>query len=124
MAFHNELGREGEKIAIKYLKSRGYIIYHTNWRMSNLEVDIIAENADELVFIEVKTRSSDKYGEPQEAVGIQKERDLLTIAGVYLENLEMEVSSRFDIIAIILNEHKSYITHFEDVFSSMTIGMS
>ena len=124
MAFHNELGHEGEKIAIKYLKSRGYIIYHTNWRMSNLEVDIIAENADELVFIEVKTRSSDKYGEPQEAVGIQKERDLLTIAGVYLENLEMEVSSRFDIIAIILNEHKSYITHFEDVFSSMTIGMS
>lgn len=120
MAFHNLLGEEGEKIAIQYLKSKKYIIHHTNWRMSHLEVDIIAEHEDELVFVEVKTRSSDKYGSPEEAVDNQKERDLIRLANVYLENLQLEVDSRFDIISIILNEKESNITHFEDAFDAMT----
>lgn len=123
MAFHNQLGKEGEKIAEKYLKSKGYVIHHTNWRMSNLEIDIIAEYADELVFVEVKTRSSDKYGSPEEGVGHQKERDLIRLADVYLENLQVEVPARFDIISIILNEVESHITHFEDAFSPITFNM-
>ena len=48
MAFHNQLGEEGEKIAVQYLKSKGYIIHHTNWRMSHLEIDVIAEHKNEL----------------------------------------------------------------------------
>ena len=123
MAFHNQLGEEGEKIAVNYLKSRGYIIHHTNWRMSHLEVDIIAEDNGELVFIEVKTRSSNKYGEPEEAVNDQKERDLLRLASVYLENLQLEVPARFDIISIIISVSKSNITHFEDAFSAISMGM-
>ena len=123
MAFHNQLGEEGEKIAVNYLKSRGYIIHHTNWRMSHLEVDIIAEDNGELVFIEVKTRSSDKYGEPEEAVNDQKEKDLLRLASVYLENLQLEVPARFDIISIIISIGKSSITHFEDAFSPISMGM-
>ena len=123
MAFHNQLGKEGEKIAINYLKSRGYIIYHTNWRMSHLEVDIIAEDNGELVFVEVKTRSSDVYGEPEDAVDYQKEKDLLRIASVYLENLQLDVPARFDIISIIINSKKSNLIHFEDAFSAMTTGM-
>lgn len=123
MAFHNQLGEEGEKIAIQYLKSKGYIIHHTNWRMSHLEIDIIAEHKDELVFIEVKTRSSDQFGEPEDAVDHQKEKGLIRLADVYLEHLQMEVLSRFDIIAIILNDSESNITHFEDAFSSMTFNM-
>ena len=123
MAFHNQLGEEGEKIAIQYLKSKGYIIHHTNWRMSHLEIDIIAENNEELVFVEVKTRSSNQFGEPEDAVDFQKEKDLIRLADVYLENLQLEVLSRFDIIAIILNDSESNITHFEDAFSSMTFDM-
>ena len=123
MAFHNQLGEEGEKIAVNYLKSRGYIIHHTNWRMSHLEVDIIAEDNGELVFIEVKTRSSDKYGEPEEAVDDQKERDLLRLASVYLENLQLEVPARFDIISIIISVNTSNVTHFEDAFSPISMGM-
>lgn len=122
MAFHNQLGEEGEKIAVQYLKSKGYIIHHTNWRMSHLEVDIIAENNDELVFIEVKTRSSEEYGRPEEAVDFEKERDLMKLANVYMENLQQEVPSRFDIISIILNDQESNITHFEDAFDVMTFG--
>ena len=123
MAFHNKLGQEGEKIAAQYLKSKGYIIHHTNWRMSHLEIDIIAEHNDELIFVEVKTRSSDEFGEPEEAVDYQKEKDLIRLANTYLENLHLEVLSRFDIIAIILNESETNLTHFEDAFSPMTFGM-
>ena len=123
MAFHNQLGEEGEKIAIQYLKSKGYIIHHTNWRMSHLEIDIIAENNEELVFVEVKTRSSNQFGEPEDAVDFQKEKDLIRLADVYLENLQLEVLSRFDIIAIILNDSESNITHFEDAFSPMTFDI-
>mgnify|MGYP001201706302 CR=1 FL=1 len=123
MAFHNKLGQEGEKIAAQYLKSKGYIIHHTNWRMSHLEIDIIAEHNDELIFVEVKTRSSDEFGEPEEAVDYQKEKDLIRLANTYLENLHLEVLSRFDIIAIILNDSETNLTHFEDAFSPMTFGM-
>lgn len=124
MAFHNQLGEEGEKIAIQYLKSKGYIIHHTNWRMSHLEIDVIAEDNDELVFVEVKTRSSNQFGEPEDAVDYKKEKDLIRLANVYLENLQIEVLSRFDIISIILSDSESNITHFEDAFSPMTFNMS
>ncbi len=124
MAFHNQLGEEGEKIAIQYLKSKGYIIHHTNWRMSHLEIDVIAEDNDELVFVEVKTRSSNQFGEPEDAVDYKKEKDLIRLADVYLENLQIEVLSRFDIISIILSDSESNITHFEDAFSPMTFNMS
>tara|TARA_Y100000739_G_scaffold222056_1_gene223206 strand:- start:393 stop:767 length:375 start_codon:yes stop_codon:yes gene_type:complete len=124
MAFHNQLGEEGEKIAIQYLKSKGYIIHHTNWRMSHLEIDVIAEDNNELVFVEVKTRSSNQFGEPEDAVDYKKEKDLIRLADVYLENLQIEVLSRFDIISIILSDSESNITHFEDAFSPMTFNMS
>lgn len=121
MAQHNLIGEEGEKIAVNYLKSKGYLVHHTNWRMGHLEVDIVAEDGEELVFVEVKTRSSDDYGKPEEAVDEKKEKDLITAAGVYLESLSLEVAARFDIISIILNEEKSSLNHFEDAFSDMLI---
>lgn len=121
MAQHNLLGEEGEKIAVNYLKSKGYLVHHTNWRMGHLEVDIVAEDGEELVFVEVKTRSSDDYGKPEEAVDEKKEKDLITAAGVYLESLSLEVAARFDIISIILKEEKSTLNHFEDAFSDMLI---
>ena len=73
MALHNQLGNEGEKIAVNYLKNKGYIIYHTNWRMSHLEVDIIAEDNGELVFIEVKTRRRRFGSRPLDAVTLEKQ---------------------------------------------------
>ena len=122
MAFHNQVGKEGEKIALKFLQNKGYIILHKNWRISYLEVDIIAEDKGEIVFVEVKTRSLNKYGDPEEAVEKKKEKDLVRLANAYLENIELEVPARFDIISIIINHKNSNITHFEDAFSSMTIG--
>ena len=92
--------------------------------MSHFEIDVIAEDNDELVFVEVKTRSSNQFGEPEDAVDYKKEKDLIRLADVYLENLQIEVLSRFDIISIILSDSESNITHFEDAFSPMTFNMS
>ena len=119
MAQHNLLGEEGEKIAVQFLKSKGYLIHYTNWRMGHLEVDIIAENGQELVFVEVKTRSSDDYGTPEEFVNEKKEKDLIIAADVFLESLQLEVPVRYDILSLIIKEDNSYLTHFEDAFSSI-----
>lgn len=119
MAFHNLLGEEGEKIAVRYLKSKGYIVYQTNWRFGKLEIDIIAEDGKELVFIEVKTRSSEEYGRPEEAVDDQKESALINAADIYVRNFSLEIDVRFDIIAVILNEQKTSVNHIIDAFSGI-----
>jgi|TARA_B100000795_G_scaffold237710_1_gene198485 putative endonuclease len=119
MAFHNLLGEEGEKIAVKFLKSKGYIIYQTNWRFGKLEIDIIAEDGKELVFIEVKTRSSEGYGRPEESVDDKKELSLLNAADIYVRDFNLEIEVRFDIISLIINEKKTSIKHIIDAFSGI-----
>ena len=69
MAKHYDLGKKGEEIAANYLAEKGYKIIARNWRFGKDEIDIIAEHDNFLVIIEVKTRSSSDYGEPEEAVG-------------------------------------------------------
>lgn len=119
MAFHNLLGEEGEKIAVRYLKSKGYIVYQTNWRFGKLEIDIIAEDGQELVFIEVKTRSSEIYGRPEEAVDDAKETAILNAADIYVRDFNLEVEVRFDIISVLINKNKSKICHIIDAFSGI-----
>ena len=80
MARHNELGKEGELLALKMLKAKGYTILETNWRDYKAEVDIIATDKDELVIVEVKTRSTDYFGDPEDAVGPAKARNLIRAA--------------------------------------------
>ena len=119
MAFHNLLGEEGEKIAVRYLKSKGYIVYHTNWRFGKLEIDIIAEDGKELVFVEVKSRSSEIYGRPEEAVDDAKELAILNAAEIYVRDFNLEVAVRFDVISVIINKNKSNICHIIDAFSGI-----
>ena len=119
MAFHNLLGEEGEKIAVRYLKSKGYIIYETNWRFGKLEVDIIAEDGRELIFIEVKSRSSEIYGRPEEAIDGVKELAILNAAEIYIRDFNLEIEVRFDVISVIINKNKSKIRHIIDAFSGI-----
>jgi len=119
MAFHNLLGEEGEKIAVRYLKSKGYIVYQTNWRFGKLEIDIIAEDGQELVFIEVKTRSSEIYGRPEEAVDDAKESAILNAADIYVRDFNLEIEVRFDILSVLINNKKSKICHIIDAFSGI-----
>jgi len=117
MAKHLELGKRGEEIAAKYLINKGYRILETNWRHRRAEVDLIAMDGECLVFIEVKTRSSGIWGQPELAVTTKKERLLADASGVYMEQIGHEWTVRFDILAIIIiNEHYETINHYQDAF--------
>jgi len=116
MAKHITLGKKGEELARKYLEDKGYLILETNWRHDRDEVDIIAMDGDELVIVEVKTRSSDRYGEPEDDVSWAKEKFLIRATEAYLEEKDLDIDSRFDIISIILNENECRIKHIEDAF--------
>lgn len=110
-------GKEGEELAVSYLQSIGYQIIERNWRFGKEEVDIIAIHSDQLVFIEVKTRTNDYLGNPEEAVTLAKQKSIIRVAAQYVEQSFEEREVRFDIIAIIRNSDKEEITHFKEAFS-------
>ena len=116
MAQHNQLGKQGEQIARKMLEEKGYQILETNWRHDKDEIDIIAMDGDELVIVEVKTRSTDYFGNPEDAVDYRKEAFLVRATEAYLEEKELDCDSRFDIVSIILKDGKSDIFHIQDAF--------
>lgn len=116
MAQHNQLGKEGELIAQKMLEEKGYKILETNWRHDKDEIDIVARDGDELVIVEVKTRSTDYFGPPEDAVDYRKEAFLIRATEAYLEENELDCDSRFDIVAIILKDAVPEIYHIKDAF--------
>jgi len=96
-----ELGAKGEEIAVRYLKSRGYRIVERNYRIRLGEIDIIAEHGDDLVFIEVKTRSDILFGSPFESVSKQKQKQLSKVALEYISKKNCHNRpSRFDVVGI------------------------
>lgn len=99
---HLETGKHGENLAALWLQERGFTILHKNWRCKNWEVDIIASKQDVLHFIEVKTRSSTRYGYPEEGVTSKKLENLLCAAEEY-QLIDTKWSRiQFDIVSIIL----------------------
>ncbi|RLD40240.1 MAG: YraN family protein [Bacteroidetes bacterium] len=116
MAQHNQLGKEGELLARQMLEGKGYKILETNWRHDKDEIDIIAMDGDELVIVEVKTRSSDYFGNPEDAVNFRKEAFLIRSTEAYLEEKNLDCDSRFDIVSIILKDGKPDFYHIKDAF--------
>ena len=116
MARHNELGKQGEEIAKKFLINLGYTIMETNWRFNKDEIDIIAKDGDEIVIVEVKTRSTDYYGFPEDAVNSRKEGFLIRATEAYLEENDLDIDTRFDIVAIVSNKKGTQIHHIVDAF--------
>ena len=116
MAEHNKLGEEGEKIAVNYLKNKGYLVYHTNWRLGHLEIDIIAEDKNELVFIEVKFRSTKHYGAPWQAVNGGKQHRLIKAAHHYINKVKWDGEARFDVISIVGSTAAAEIQHIEGAY--------
>ena len=97
------IGRQGEEIAADWLASHGYTIVEKNYRQRFGEVDIIARHGDYLVFIEVKTRSSNRYGSPLDAVTTKKQQQLSRIAKDYLaRHKAMDSLCRFDVLSVVL----------------------
>ncbi len=117
MAKHNETGRKGEQIAEVFLVEKGYKILSRNRRFGRMEVDIIAEKDNVLVFAEVKTRNSLDFGYPEEAVNAKKQNFLRAAAGSYLESHTDFTYVRFDTISVLLDKGSiKEILHFEDAF--------
>ena len=94
------LGKRGEKLATDYLKKQGYKILKRNYKTPFGEADIIAQDKDEVVFVEVKTRIGDKYGTPREAVTKTKQQRYYKIAECYWLKTGEEPNARFDVIEV------------------------
>ena len=108
------LGDRGEKLAAKYLIRNGYEIVEKNYRSPYGEVDIIAKRGDILAFIEVKTRLTDTYGSPSEAVGSDHKRRYVRAAKSYISAHGCDAVVRFDVIEIYRGE----INHIENAFDA------
>lgn len=118
MAEHNECGTKGEKLATVYLKEKGYTILETNWRNRNLEADIIAVHSGVMIIAEVKTRSSNYFGDPETFVTKQKQSNLRKAANGYIQQKQLDLEVRFDIISVILDKisDQATVNHIENAF--------
>ena len=116
MAAHNELGRWGEDLATEYLRSRGYVIIDRDWHSGHRDLDIIAEDDDVVVFVEVKTRRNNIFGDPEEAIDFRKQRSLQLAINHYVKANRIRKEIRFDIIAVTgTPETKPDIRHIQNV---------
>lgn len=116
MALHNELGKEGELAAIEYLKEKGYQIRHVNWHRGHLELDIVAQTQEELVIVEVKTRSGNNWEPPEAAVHNNKIKRIISATDFYIKYFNIDLPARFDIISVVGYYPHFQIDHIEDAF--------
>ena len=116
MAKHNKLGKEGELIAFMFLQKENFRILKTNWRYQKAEVDIIAQKDDFLVFVEVKTRGSKKFGKPEEAIDNKKIALYKDAVEGYLKQSPSQKEIRFDVISIVIAKDGTQIDYFQDAF--------
>ena len=116
MAAHNELGRWGEDLATEYLRSKDYVIIDRDWHSGHRDLDIIAEDDDVVVFVEVKTRRNNIFGDPEEAIDFRKQRSLQLAINHYVKANRIRKEIRFDIIAVTgTPETKPDIRHIQNV---------
>jgi len=116
MAQHNELGKKGEQLAVDFLQKKGYKILERNYRYQKAEIDIIARLNGTLCAVEVKTRSTPDFGNPQDFVKPKQIQQLVKAIDFYVIENDLDVEVRFDIVAIIKNKLGTKIEFFENAF--------
>jgi putative endonuclease len=116
MAEHNDLGKKGEEIAASFLEKKGYRILEKNWRQWRNEIDVVALDGKCLVIVEVKTRQSNFFGEPEMAVTRDKQKALIRAANAYVRYKNILCEVRFDILSVIISKNTQQIHHIEDAF--------
>jgi putative endonuclease len=110
-------GKAGEDLAARFLEQNGLKIIERNYRFERGEIDLIAEEGDELVFVEVKARSSAVFGAPEDAVTEEKQEQVHTVADGYLFEHDIDDRAcRFDVVAIEFKKGKTEIRHIRDAF--------
>ena len=111
-----KVGLIGEQAASEYLKEHGYEIVETNYRCRLGEIDIVARDRQTVVIVEVRTRTSFSYGAPEESITAAKAKKLHLLARYYLKSLSCgEVSSRIDLVAVILNKKDNSVVKINHI---------
>lgn len=114
---HTALGKKGEAQALEFLKKKGYKELAMNWRIDPYEIDLIMIDKNDLVFVEVKTRSTDAFGNPLDAVNPRKRQKLIRAAHLFIVLHNYSLEPRFDVVSIVEIENApSKIFHFEEAF--------
>jgi len=115
----DNIGKFGEDVASKYLEEKGYKIKERNYRTFLGEIDIISEYKGNLIFVEVKTRRSDRFGYPEEAINFNKQRKIIKNALCYLAKYNLwEKNYCFDVILVSISNHKDVkrLKHIRNAF--------
>ncbi|OYD16081.1 YraN family protein [candidate division WOR-3 bacterium JGI_Cruoil_03_51_56] len=111
------VGQKGEQLACDFLKEKGYRILDRNHRSRLGEIDIVCNDSGAIVFVEVKTRTSNRFGLPAESVGPQKQKRLRRLAQEYLITHQLEQCDvRFDVLSIMLSSEPPAIEHIYGAF--------
>ena len=116
MSEKNETGKQGESVARQYLEEKGNQVLETNWRFHRFELDIIATNNEELVVVEVKTRSDNYLIAPETAVDKAKIRRIVAASDAYARKYNINMPVRFDILCLIKKGTSFETEHIEDAF--------
>lgn len=117
MALHLDLGRKGESLAKTFLEGLGYEILDENWTHGKAEIDLVAYKNSVIIFIEVKTRTGNSFGEPEDFVDNRKQKLLADAADEYIYLMDHQGEVRFDIVSILFDKNANYtLKHIEDAF--------
>lgn len=111
-----KFGNIGEQIAVEYLEKNDYKILERNFYCKQGEIDIVAMDKDEIVFIEVKTRSNNDFGVPSEAVNYVKQKHMYRSAKYFLYKFDLlESLVRFDVVEVLIERGKFNINHIKQI---------
>jgi len=113
-----KLGTEGENAAEAHLRKQGFRVIERNWRHGSYELDIICKDKQELVFVEVRTRTSQGMTAPRETISPQKQNKIIKAARLYLAESSWDGPCRFDVIAIIANDATFEVEHIRHAFDT------
>ena len=119
MADHNDFGKLAEELAEQFLVQKNYKILAKNYRYQKAEIDIIAEFENQIIIVEVNARKTDAFMLPQEAINKKKIRLIVSAANDFLEQNNINLETRFDVISVLPNETgKLEINHIENAFEA------
>lgn len=116
MVSQRDIGKIAEGLARQHLLKLGYRILNSNWHFGHLELDIIARDGDELVIVEVKSRNGIRYEHPSEAITNIKIKRIVEAADAYIQEKDLHLETRFDVVTIIFFGQNFELEHFKDAF--------
>ena len=115
MAKHNELGKKGEQLAKDFLTEKGYTILETNLRVGRNEIDILAYHNNYLVAVEVKTRTSNFFGNPEEFVSNSQITNIKKVLNIYVDDNEIDNEIRIDVVSVLFLNNKIELDVFKNI---------